>query len=186
MTNFFIIHGAFGNPQENWFPWLKSQLTKEHNKVFVPEFPTPEGQSLENWMKRFEDFERELNENAIIIGHSIGCAFILALLEKSPKQIQAAFLISGFTGSLGDSELDKLNASFAEREFDWKKIHENCRKFVVFHSDNDPFVPLAKGRELAEKLGAEFVLVKGAGHFNKKAGYAKFEKLFEKIKELKN
>jgi len=184
MSNFFIIHGAFGNPQENWFPWLKAQLMKENNKVFVPEFPTPKGQNLESWLKRFEDFEKELNEDSALIGHSIGCAFILNLLENSPKQIKAAFLVAGFVGKLGNAKVDEINSTIAEREFDWEKIRQNCRKFVVFQSDNDPYVPLQKGKELAEKLGAEFILVKGAGHFNKKAGFTQFKRLFEEIKKL--
>ena len=184
MANFFIIHGAFGNPQENWFPWLKAQLMKENNKVFVPEFPTPEGQCLESWMKRFEDFEKELNEDCTIIGHSIGCAFILNLLENSPKQIKAAFLVAGFTGKLDNTKVDKINSTIAEREFDWEKIRKNCKRFVVFQSDNDPFVPLQKGKELAEKLGAEFILIKKAGHFNKKSGFTQFKRLFEEIKKL--
>lgn len=28
MKNYFIIHGSFGNSQENWFPWLEKKLTK--------------------------------------------------------------------------------------------------------------------------------------------------------------
>jgi predicted alpha/beta hydrolase family esterase len=46
MANIFIIHGSYGNPDENWFPWLKKELEQEGHKVFVPKFPTPEDQSL--------------------------------------------------------------------------------------------------------------------------------------------
>lgn len=27
MKNYFIIHGSFGNSQENWFPWLEKELS---------------------------------------------------------------------------------------------------------------------------------------------------------------
>lgn len=41
MANVIIIHGAYGNPEENWFPWLKKELEKLDCRVFVPKFPTP-------------------------------------------------------------------------------------------------------------------------------------------------
>ncbi len=54
----------------------------------------------------------------------------------------------------------------------------------VFHSDNDPYVPLKKAEELAKNLGVKVSLVKNAGHFNEDAGYTKFELLLEKIKTV--
>jgi len=37
------------------------------------------------------------------------------------------------------------------------------------------------GEELAKQLGVELDFVPNAGHFNKKAGYLKFEKLRDKV-----
>lgn len=65
--------------------------------------------------------------------------------------------------------------SFTMREFDFGKIKSNCGRFTVFHSDNDPYVPLKKGEELAGLLGVEVTLVKGAGHF----GGREFKQLLE-------
>ncbi len=55
---------------------------------------------------------------------------------------------------------------------------------MLFHSDNDPSVSMKKAEELKENLGGELIIIKGAGHFNKKSGYLKFEELLKKIKEL--
>ena len=66
MSNIFIIHGAYGNPNDNWFPWLKAELEKIGAKAFVPAFPTPEDQNLENWFKVFKDYEKYLGENSIV------------------------------------------------------------------------------------------------------------------------
>ena len=51
MKNAIIIHGTYGNPDENWFPWLKIELEKIGYQVYVPTFPTPENQNLEAWLK---------------------------------------------------------------------------------------------------------------------------------------
>ena len=30
--NVFLVHGTFGKPFENWFPWLEEELSKEKIK----------------------------------------------------------------------------------------------------------------------------------------------------------
>ncbi len=183
MATVFIIHGAYGHPGENWFPWLKSELEKLGCTVFVPRFPTPEGQTLENWLKIFENYRQYLDENTIFVGHSLGVPFILTILESLEKPIKASFLVAGFVSFLGNPAFDEINKTFVEKNFDWEKIRKNCKKFYIFHSDDDPYVPLEKAKELAENLGVNIILVKGAGHFNEKAGYTRFELLLKKIKE---
>ena len=178
MVNVFIIHGSYGSPEENWFPWLKRELEKKGCKVFVPRFPTPKNQTLKNWIGIFDSYD--MDENSLVIGHSTGCAFLLNVLEK--KGARAAFLVSGFTGKLDNPRFDELNRTFAERDFDWNMIKSNCKKFYLFHSDNDSYVPLGKAEELAESLGTDIILIKGAGHFNDKSGYVRFEKLLEIVR----
>ncbi len=180
MRNAFIFHGACGHPQENWFPWLKSELEKSGCRVFVPKFPTPEGQTLDNWMAVLEKYRAHLTPDSILIGHSLGVPFLLNVLEKCP--CRAAFLVAGFTGIAGN-KFDPGMKTFAQREFSWEKIRKNCKRFYVFNSDNDPYIRLEKGKELALDLGTHLILVKGAGHFNESAGYAKFPILLELIKK---
>ncbi|MBD3252891.1 serine hydrolase family protein [Candidatus Pacearchaeota archaeon] len=179
----FIIHGSYGNPDENWFPWLKKELESRGNSVFVPEFPTPKNQNLDNWMNKFNVYLNEIDENTVFIGHSLGPAFILSVLEKLTlsKPVKACFFVSGFLGLLGNQEFDEINKTFTTKDFDWKKIKSSCQKFHVFQSDNDPYVPIERAKELAEGLDAEITVVSGAGHFNEAAGYTKFDLLLEKI-----
>lgn len=182
MTNIIIIHGTGGNPNGNWFPWLKSELEKLDCRVFVPKFPTTENQSLENWLKAFKDYEQYLDENSIVVGHSLGPAFLLNVLENLKRPIKSAFFVAGFTGLLGNAEFDELNKTFVTKEFDWAKIKNNCKRFYVINSNNDPYVPLEKGKSLAKNLGTELIILKNAGHINKEAGYIKLDFLLEKIK----
>lgn len=181
MTNVFMIHGSYGYPEGNWFPWLKKELEKLGHTVYVPKFPTPEGQTLNNWLKVFEEYKRYLNTSSVCVGHSCGVAFILNLLERIEHPIRVAFLVAGSVGLL-HNKFDKVSSTFKDKPFNWKKIKSNCKKFYVFHSDNDPYVPLRYGEEIAEKLSVKLILVKGAGHINEEAGYTKFDLLLEKIK----
>ncbi len=182
MANVIIIHGAYGNHEENWFPWMKKELENLDCCVFVPKFPTPENQTLENWIKVFEKYEKYLDKNTVVIGHSLGCAFLLNVLERANQPIKSAYLVAGFVSAIGIPELDNITRSFWDRKFDWKKIKSNCRNFTVYHSDNDPYVPLEKGNELAEMLDSSLRIITNAGHFNKNSGYIKFDLLLEDVK----
>lgn len=184
MTKVVIIHGSFGSPEENWFPWLAEKVKKLGCHVHVPSFPTPEGQNLANWRKTFYDHVVEITPEMILVGHSLAPAFILSLLEESSVQVRGIFLVSGFLGKLGLEEFDPINESFVCREFDWDRIKRNTGVIHVYNSDNDPYVPLEKGEELAGKLGVELTVIKGGGHINASAGYETFPQLMEDLKRL--
>lgn len=185
MKTAIIIHGTGGNPNGNWFQWLKDNLEKLGYVVYVPKFPTPENQSLDNWMEVFERYGEMLDEDSILIGHSLGPSFILSVLEKLDRSIKAAFLVAGFLGKLDNEDFDELNRTFVDKEFDWVKIKKNCKEFFVVSSDDDPYVSLDKGKELATKLGIEVTVINDAGHLNSDSGYDKFELLLEKIRRLR-
>ena len=180
MNKAFIIHGAYGNPDENWFPWLKEELKKLGFEVISPTFPTPEDQSLENWNKVFEEYIDQLDENTIMIGHSLGCPFILNVLQNAYTKIEAVYLVSGFH-TLLDHPIDKINKTFVENDFDWEKIRSNCEKIIMFNGDNDKYIRREISDELAKKLDAKYEVVKDGGHLNATAGYTKFEKLLREI-----
>jgi len=185
MSNVFIFHGTEGYPEENWFPWLKGELEKLGCQVFVPQFPSPPGlpAAVAEWFSVLKDYEKYINEETILIGHSLGGVFALRLLEKLSHPVKAVFLTGTPVGILPLLNYDRDN-SFSGFSFDWPAIKSKASNFVVFHSDNDPYVSLGNGEELARKLGVGLSFIPGAGHFNAKAGYLKFEELFKKVKEI--
>ncbi|MDD3190133.1 MAG: alpha/beta hydrolase [Candidatus Pacebacteria bacterium] len=144
MKNVFIIHGAYGSSKENWFPWLKDELERNNYQVFVPNFPTPAGQSLGNWLKVIGEYGYYINKETIFIGHILGPVFILSVLEKLEKPIKACFFVSGFVDFLGNEDFDVINKSFVDKDFDWEKIKGNCKNFHIYYSDNGPYVSVEK------------------------------------------
>jgi hypothetical protein len=115
------------------------------------------------------------------VGHSLGPAFILHLLER--HKVKSAFFISGFVGKLNHPDFDLINDTFVNHHFDWQKIRSNCSTFQIYHSDNDPYVPLDRAEEIARFLEIKVKIIKNAGHFNKAAGYTTFPLLLEEIKK---
>lgn len=179
--NFIIVHGAYGSPSDNWIPWLQEELERLRHNVFVPRFTT--GQTLENWMDVIHSYDLFFDSYLVLIGHSLGATFILKKLELLGSPIRAAFLVAGAVGNINIKKFDDINKSFFEKGFDWDKIKKSAKRFYVYHSDNDPYVPLEHGERIAQGLGVKLILVKGAGHFNEKSGYTKFDLLLDDIKK---
>jgi len=187
MSNIFIFHGTEGYPEENWFPWLKEKLEAKGHKVFVPQFPSPPvvPAKISEWFNVLKNYEQYIDEGSILVGHSLGGVFTLKILEKLKYSVEAAFFIGTPIGVRPILNYDR-DSSFSGFSFDWSIIKSKSKNFVVFQSDNDPYVSLGNGEELAKKLGAEFCFVPNAGHFNKKAGYIKFDELLKKVELLLN
>ena len=183
MKKAFIIHGTYGNPEENWFPWLSKELEGEGYEVAVPAFPTPEDQTLDSWRSVFSEYENSLDPETILIGHSLGAAFILDILERTERPIRAAYLVAGFLSPLGNQKFDTLNSSFVERSFDWEMIKQNAEQIFVIASDNDPYVPEEHGYDIASRLETEPAIIENAGHFNTRSGYKTFDLLRDMIRE---
>lgn len=180
---FIILHGAYGNPDENWFRWLKQELKIRGHAAYTPKMPTPEGQDLENWKSHFRQYEALIDQNTVLIGHSMAPAFILSILEEINTQVRACFFVSGFQAMLENELFDKINKTFMEKEFDWQKIKQNCQKFYLINAKNDPYVPWREGKKLAHKLDGEFILKKEGGHFNMEEGCTQFPELLELIEK---
>ena len=184
-NSIFIFHGTEGYPEENWFPWLKQELEQKGCKVFVPQFPSPPTvpAKLAEWFDVLKNYEQDINKDSILIGHSLGGIFTLRTLEKLAHPVKAAFFVGTPIGVQPIKNYDRDNG-FSGFSFDWESIKKKAADFVVFQSDDDSYVGLENGKELSKNLGVELSFVPNAGHFNKRAGYLKFEKLRDKVLEI--
>lgn len=184
MKNFLIFHGTGGNPQGNWFLWLKKELEKKGCRVFVPQFPDPrEGNKLEDWLKVLKDYEKYINSQTILISHSLGGLFLLRVLERLQKPVFAAFLVAAPIGVKPIFYYDS-DEKFCGFEFNWDKIRSGAKHFKVYHSDSDPYISLGNGQKLAKELGIDLTFIPSAGHLNAESGYTKFNQLLEDIKKI--
>lgn len=184
MSEVLIFHGTGGSPEGNWFPWLKGELEQKGHQVFIPKFPDPrEGQGLGDWLKVLEQYEQHLNTQTILIGHSLGGLFLLRVLERLEVPVKAAFLVAAPIGVKPILYYDS-DEKFSGFEFDWEKIKKGALNFTVYHSDNDPYVSLGNGEELAKQLGIKLTFIPQAGHINAESGFTKFEPILEDISKI--
>lgn len=182
MKNALIVHGTNGHSKENWFPWLAGEIQQKGFHVYVPDLPQPETPSIPVW-NSFIRRKWSFDNDSIIIGHSSGAVATLGLLQELPINVKVnkVLLVAGFTTDL---DWDVLHELFTY-SFDWQTIKSRAKKFVLFHSDDDPYVPLWHGEKLKKLLGAKLILMKGQKHFSVSTDpkYTIFPKLLEKILE---
>ena len=160
-----IIHGWESNSREHWFLEEKARLEKLNFQVIVPDMPNTFHPKKEEWIKVIENFAPD--KNSILIGHSLGGVAILRYLEKINKRIPKCILIATPIRKLKSSDYDfRPIDHFFEPDFNWKKIKQNCKDFVIINQTKDPWVPLQHGRDLADYVNGKLKIVEGDDHFD--------------------
>ena len=176
-----ILHGAYGRPDSNWYPWLAERVRAAGHEAFLPRFPTPQGQSFEAWL---DAYDRQVDDAAsrsrtVLVAHSLGVAFALRLAARAgtADPYRGAFLAAGFWGALDLPDYDRINAPFFAA-LDWKAVRAGCGAGVAcYAADDDPYVPLQFSREIAERLGAPLRISHGGKHLNAETGMTTFPEL---------
>lgn len=187
MKSVILVHGSYGKPYENWFPWLEGKLSKEGIRCTVPTFPSPKHQRYADWSKLL-DYYLEMgyiDKETILIGHSCGSVFLARyFLEKPELEASCLVTVSGYNGFIsGNEEMDALNSDFYT-EYPLEEIKRRVRQVHSFYSKNDPFIPFSYLEEFARELEGQEHVIENAGHFNSAAGLDTFPELFDLINSI--
>lgn len=181
--NVFLVHGTFGKPFENWFPWIEAQLAKKEITCIIPSFPTPEHQKYEDWEILMDYYCKMgvINDETILVGHSCGTVFLVHYLWKHKIHVKGLVCVSGYNNFIsGYDMMDELNESFymAEEDLNMCKFAD---KVHVFYGDNDPNIPQQILHDFAVSIGGEEHCIPDAGHFNESAGYTTCDVVLEAV-----
>ena len=177
--NYIILHGSFGSKDGNWFPWLRKELENKNYVVDNPQMPVGVGnQNYDNWEREFNKLN--INENTIIIAHSIAPVFVCKYLIKNKIKVKKLIFVCGFNNYLGiDPDFDAVNESMFINNLE--EIKDYCNNIICFYSDNDPYVKFEVEKSFADAVSNEQYIVKNGGHINAESGYTKFEEILKYI-----
>ncbi len=89
-TNIFVLHSLNGDTINIWGQDIKEYFNKQNIEVFLPKFPIRADSSYEKFKNILKVYfeNSELNENSIVICHSIGNAYFIRFckeMEYVPK-----------------------------------------------------------------------------------------------------
>lgn len=176
-----IVHGYGGSPEENWFPWLKSEAEKLGLEVSVPAMPHTNAPRLDAWLSHLQAVVGTPDRDTYLVGHSLGGTIILRYLETlaPDRRIGGAILVSAFDTEIHFNELN----NFTDDPWDNERIKQATDHLILINSDDDPHVPLSIAKDMRDRFAAPLIIMPGAGHISASAGY--FE-LPEVLRELKN
>lgn len=100
----------------------------------------------------------------LLVAHSLGCLAAAALPVPLRPRIAGALLVA-------PPDVERLDAAECLRAFAPVPRHALPFQSVVVASDNDPCCSLDRAREFAQDWGSRLVVLKGAGHINREAGF---------------
>ena len=194
MKNALILHGTSSTSESSWFSWLKGKLEADGWKVWAPDLPGADKPNIRRYNEFLLSKDWALNEESIIVGHSSGAVGALGLLQALPEgtKIRAAILVGAFHEHINKHKLraffrrpltwhtmkvrynvwrqyrrGELDLSeLFETPLDFDIIRTRAEKFVLVHSDDDPYCPLAGATFMAKELGGELTVVPGQKHFS--------------------
>ncbi|MEI8130711.1 MAG: alpha/beta hydrolase [bacterium] len=168
----FLIHGFEGTPNGGWRPWLMAQLALKDIFACSLAMPSPENPTQIEWTNEIARAVGEPSENIFLIGHSLGVPAILQYLQslKTGDQIGGVVLVSGPFQNVTDEYSTKLESFFVP-SFDFDRIKNACKQFVVIHGDNDPLVPFSDAVLFGQELDCPVMPVTNGGHLNGSSGW---------------
>ena len=183
MNNYLLLHGSFGSPFVNWFPWLRKSIENsiEGVQVYTPDLPTGVGyQNYNNWSRILKVyFEAGLiNENTVVYAHSIAPVFISKFLVENKIKVKRLVFVCGFNNYFGiNEEYDTVNRTMY---FDnLEDVKQYAKEIICFYSKNDPYVKYEVEKEFADKVATKQVVIDAGGHLNSESGYSEFKELLE-------
>lgn len=158
-----IIHGNGCTSQNNWYPWLKSELTKQGLSVVVPNMPDSLEAKASIWLPYMKDVLK-CDEQTIIIGHSSGAVAAMRYAENN--KLLGTLLIGACYTDLGMAS--ERISGYYNKPWKWDQIKANQQWIIQLASIDDPFIPIKEPRYIHEHLKTDYHEYDDQGHFMEK------------------
>ncbi|MEK6936237.1 MAG: alpha/beta hydrolase [Nanoarchaeota archaeon] len=189
MKKIYLIHRWDGNPDSDWYPWLKKELQNKGFEIIIPEMPDTAEPKIDKWVSELKDVIKTVDEDTYFIGHSIGCQTIMRYLEKLPEKnkIAGAIFVAGWfkLANLEGAEVEEIAKPWLETPINLDNLNHKIKKLIVILSDNEPYDFIKENSEIfKEKLNAKIIIEKQKGHFTEDDGVTKLPIVLNKLLEM--
>ncbi|MGE0363393.1 MAG: RBBP9/YdeN family alpha/beta hydrolase [Vicinamibacterales bacterium] len=160
MPDVVLIHGNGGcTAADFWLPTVECELAALGLDVVNRTFPDNLKARARHWLPHLEGLGADAN--TVVIGHSSGA--VAALRYAETHRLRGSVLVSVCHTDLGDPF--ERASGYYEQPWDWAAIRAHQGWVGIFHSTDDPHIPVAEPRFIAARLGASYFELEGRGHF---------------------
>lgn len=173
-----LIPGNGGaTPNDGWFPYLQTELTKNGITVINRQFPDPILARAAYWLPFIESLGAD--EHTILVGHSSGAIAALRYAETRP--ILGSILVGAYHTDLGLE--DEKQSGYFDTAWNWSAIKKNQRWISIFASVDDPYIAIEEPRYLAKQIDADYHEYIDQGHFGSDKNKITFPEIVTLIKQ---
>jgi predicted alpha/beta hydrolase family esterase len=173
----FVVNMDRLRYKRDWKETLQEALGPAFD-VFLPRMPSNTNAQYTEWKKVFEKIIEKVDDNVVLIGHSLGALFITKYLSENfpSKKIKAIFLVAA---PFDDQRKESLG-SFSIDASKVGNIQERVGSIFLYFSKDDPVVYFAESDKYVQKLPqATLRTLDGRGHFRN-------EQFPEIVRDLQN
>lgn len=164
--HYVIIHGYTGtgdkngiaaDETDNWRLKLRLDLEKQGNTVYCPDLPNTNEPNI-NEQVDFILKNTKIDENTILIGHSLGGVVIYKLLEKLNKKVAKVLLVDPVVSPKFPDRARPMVEKSNDWKFDFEKIKQLSDEFIVLGDASFRTIFEEDLRKLSDALGGSLVL----------------------------
>ena len=158
-----LIHGYKASSQSQFFPWLRDALHAKGHEVICPDLPEPDAPNPEEWTKFLIEHVGVIDDETIIVGHTLGATTALRFLEAAEARSTPKGVVLISPPWMIKNETFQ---GFFLSELDFDVLMWKASRFVVIHSHDDKSIPFDHAKKYADVLHAKLIERNdGEGHF---------------------
>ena len=178
----YVVPRWAGAPTDDWYPWLTQQLASVAAEdgidyqvpvLNMPAWDLPVIEKAIDYLTEVIPPAR-LNDDIILVGHSVGCLAILHYLARvaegpaaAPRQVGGVLCVAGWF-SVDSPWQDILNWMHAPVDYEAARTLIPANKLMVLLSDDDPYTSGYQENERlwVERLDSQVSILAGRQHFS--------------------
>ncbi|KAL3801424.1 hypothetical protein HJC23_007034 [Cyclotella cryptica] len=167
--------------ESNWYGTLHRLLLKKSIPCVCENFPDPYRARREKWVPYIRSLVEQNSAadlgNVILVGHSSGAQASLRYAELYPSHgivlVSATYSDLGDSGERASGYYPQNNGGEESNPYRFDEMKKNCKRWVQFHSDDDPFIPLYEAERICDGLKTgeseeylyDYQMLPGRSHF---------------------